>query len=58
MDTDSKSLVPRKLFLAAWLAGVAAFLVITFLLSRFGMTLVESLQPESSPVQVLEGTEP
>lgn len=58
MDTDSKSLVPPKLFLAAWLTGVAAFLVAAFVLSRFGMTLVESLQPESSPVQVLEGTEP
>lgn len=56
MDTDSKRLVPPKLFLVVWVAGVAAFLVVTFLLSRFGMTFVESLQPESPPVQ-LEGTE-
>ena len=57
MDTDSKSLVPPGLFLAMWLAGVVAFLMVVFLLSRFGMTFVESLKPQTPPAQTLEGAE-
>ena len=57
MDTDSKSLVPPGLFLAMWLAGVVAFLMVAFLLSRFGMTFVESLERDTLPAQAVEAAE-
>ncbi|MCH7959638.1 MAG: hypothetical protein IID08_05885 [Candidatus Hydrogenedentes bacterium] len=57
MDTDSKTLVPPRLFLVTWLVGVVAFLMVVFLLSRFGMTFMESLERDTPPAQTLEETE-
>ena len=57
MDTDSKSLVPPGFFLATWFAGVVAFLMVAFLLSRFGMTFVESLERDTLPTQAVEAAE-